>query len=220
MKFTKIHLETWPRREAFYYFSKMCPTGYSLTVPIDITHMYQFLKEKNLKFFPAYLWLITKNLNQQIEFKLAMQEETLGYYDTLTPLYAAFHEDDRTISFQWTDYQDKFSFFYQNYIENQKQNANHHGILGQNGTPPKNAYTVSCLPWINFKHFCVHSYENKDYYFPSIESGKFYQKGNHTYMPLSITCHHAATDGYHVKKFLGTLQSDMNMLEKYCDKKE
>lgn len=28
-------------------------------------------------------------------------------------------------------------------------------------------------------------------------------------MPLSITCHHAATDGYHIKCFLEDLQEDI-----------
>lgn len=34
-------------------------------------------------------------------------------------------------------------------------------------------------------------------------------------LPLSITCHHAATDGYHVSCFLETLQSEMEVFEKY-----
>ena len=37
--FTPIDLNTWPRREMFYYFSKMAPTGYSLTVSMDVTKL-------------------------------------------------------------------------------------------------------------------------------------------------------------------------------------
>lgn len=29
-------------------------------------------------------------------------------------------------------------------------------------------------------------------------------------MPLSITCHHAATDGYHISQFLERLQAEMD----------
>lgn len=29
-------------------------------------------------------------------------------------------------------------------------------------------------------------------------------------MPLSLTCHHATTDGYHVHAFLQSLQADMD----------
>lgn len=51
-------------------------------------------------------------LNKQIEFKVAVRDDVLGYWDTLTPLYAVFHEDDKTISFMWTEYDDCFSVFH------------------------------------------------------------------------------------------------------------
>lgn len=133
----------------------------------------------------------------------------LGYYDQLTPMYATFHEDDKTFSLMWTEYNDDFCVFYQQYLNNQTQFGNNHGILAQPQIPPLNAYIVSCLPWISFEHFAVHSYENKPYYFPSVEAGKFYTKNNQVIMPLSITCHHATTDGWHVNLFLERLKTEM-----------
>lgn len=193
----------------FFYFSKMAPTGYSMTVPIDVTEWRRTLREAGLKFFPAYLWLITKNLNRQTEFKVAEKDGVIGYYDTLTPLYASFHEDDHTFSLMWTAYTDDFPRFYQAYLDNQRTFGGVHGVLSQPHTPPQaNAYTVSCIPWISFSHFAVHSYENKPYYFPSVEAGKLYEEGGRILMPLSMTCHHATTDGYHVKCFLESLQQD------------
>ena len=56
------------------------------------------LKKAELKFFPAYLWLVTKVLNEQQEFRIADQDGQIGYYDSLTPLYATFHVDDKTFS--------------------------------------------------------------------------------------------------------------------------
>ena len=98
MKFEPIDLQSLPRGEMFYYFSRMAPTGYSLTFSMDVTKLRQTLKKAGLKFFPAYLWLVTKNLNQQMAFKLAVQEEKLGYFDSLTPLYATFHREEHTFS--------------------------------------------------------------------------------------------------------------------------
>lgn len=216
LQFTPLDLKTWKRGQMFYYFSKMAPTGYSLTVDVDITKLIKVIKSANVKFFPAYLWLTTKALNLQTEFKIAEKDGQIGYYDTLTPLYATFHKDDQTFSLMWTEYNDDFNVFYRSYLDNQKQFGNNHGVLAQNNTtPPENAYTVSCIPWIPFKHFSVHSYENKPYYFPSIEAGRFYQSKDKIILPLSITCHHAATDGYHVKCFLETFQSSADSFEKF-----
>lgn len=209
--FHPIDQSSWPRREIFYYFSQMAPTGYSITADIDVTNLLKAARDKNVKFFPAYLWLVTKNLNKQIEFKCAVKDGVLGYYDTLTPLYANFHDETKTFSLMWAEYSDSFDEFYSCYINNQEEYGDRQGILGLPGVPPENAYTVSAIPWVNFSHFAVHSYENKPYYFPSVEAGKYHCEGDKTVMPLSITCHHATTDGWHIRQFLEDLQSDMDM---------
>ena len=208
-QFTPLDLQTWKRGQMFYYFSKIAPTGYSLTVKLDITNMKAALDEAKLKFFPAYLWLVTKNLNLQEEFRIAEKDGQIGYYDHLMPLYASFHKDDQTFSLMWTEYEDDFRTFYDAYIRNQERYGEGRGVLAQSDLlPPPNAYTVSCVPWISFQHFAVHSYENKPYFFPSVEAGKFVMENDRLMMPLSITCHHATTDGYHVSRFLEQLQAE------------
>ena len=85
LQFTPIDLRAWPRGETFYYFSQMAPTGYSLTVELDVTRLRAALKDKGYKFFPAYLWLVMKCLNEQPEFRLAEADGQLGCYNVLTP---------------------------------------------------------------------------------------------------------------------------------------
>ena len=209
--FTPLDLRIWARGQQFYYFSKMAPTGYSLTVDLDITRMKGALEQAGLKFFPAYVWLVTKTLNLQPEFRVAERDGQLGVYEYLTPLYAAFHEEDHTFSFMWTAWNDDFGAFYRAYLENQARYGNNRGVLAQPETPPPpNAYTVSCVPWIAFRHFAVHTYENKPYYFPSVEAGRFTEENGRLMLPLSVTCHHATTDGWHVSRFLERLQADMD----------
>ena len=211
MHFPPLDLQTWPRGQMFWYFSQMAPTGYSLSVTADVTQTREALKKAGKKFFPAYLWLVTKHLNEQTEFKVAVQDGQVGYYDTLTPLYAAFHDDDKTFSLMWTEYGDDFGAFHARYLENQRRFGENHGVLAQPQTPPPaNAYTVSCIPWVEFTHFAVHSYENKPYYFPSVEAGRFFERGDRTLMPLSLTCHHATTDDWHMQTFLDALQRDFD----------
>lgn len=214
--FTPIDFAAWPRRETFYYFSKMAPTGYSLTVDLDATALHQTLKAANCRLFPAYLWLVTRNLQRQEEFCLAEQDGVLGHYNCLTPLYAAFHEDDKTFSLLWTAYDDEFPALQAAYLQDKARHGAHHGILGKAGeTPPPNAYTVSCVPWVSFRHFAVHSYEKQPYFLPSVEAGKLRPEGAKLLLPLSLTVHHAAADGWQVHQFLTDLQADMDRFDTF-----
>ena len=213
--FHEIDMETWPRREMFHYFARMAPTGYSLTVDVDVTHLLDVTKTFRYKFFPAYLWLVTRNLNRQVEFKCSLRDGVLGWYDTLTPLYAAWHEETHTFSLMWTEYADAFPAFHEAYLRHQEAFGGNPGILARPELPPENAYTVSAIPWVNFRHFAVHSYENKSYFFPSVEAGRYHEEAGRIRMPLSLTCHHATTDGYHVSEFLKDLQSDMDGFERF-----
>jgi chloramphenicol O-acetyltransferase type A len=215
LKFTPIDPANWPRAEEFHYFSKMAPTGYSICMEMDVTVLRKALKDIGKKFFPAYLYLITRAVNQQQEFKTAVKDGVLGFYETLTPLYACFHEDDKTISLMWTEYSSSFEAFYSAYLIDAKENGGKHGILSKPSLPPENCYIVSCVPWLNFTSFSLHSYTAADYFLPSVEAGKFIEKDGKTLMPLSVTAHHAATDGYHVNLFYQELQRLMNHPESW-----
>ncbi|MDD6991711.1 MAG: CatA-like O-acetyltransferase [Oscillospiraceae bacterium] len=48
MIFTPLDMASYPRREVFMYFSKMAPTGYSITVNVDVTRLRQKTKEQGI----------------------------------------------------------------------------------------------------------------------------------------------------------------------------
>ncbi len=214
--FHPIEIDVWPRAQMFHYFRTMAPTGYSLTTEVDVTTLVRTVKERGLKFYPVYLWLVTRNLSKQQEFTCAIRGGALGYYDELTPLYPVLHEDDHTVSLMWTAFDRDFGLFYQAHLENLAAHGQNHGVLSRPELPPENAYTVSEVPWVNFTHFAVHSYEKQDYFFPSVEAGRWKEAGGALMMPLSLTLHHATTDGYHVARFLEDLQHDMDAFGEFC----
>lgn len=208
--FTPIEQGTWPSAQAFYYYTQMAPTTYTINVSVDVTTARKALKEKGLKFFPAYLYLVTKAVGKQRELRMAKQNDALGYWNCLTPVYPTFHEDDKTISLLWTEYDDDFKVFYSRYTEDAAQHGDSHGILSSKGIPPENAYIVSCVPWFTFNSFSLHNHGIKDHFVPSLEAGGFTESSGIILMPLSVTAHHATTDGYHLKLFFEELQGLMN----------
>lgn len=209
-KFQPIDMQTWPMAQSFYYYSQMAPTGYTVNVNMDVTILRKELKAKGYKFFPAYIYLVSKAIVKQQELRIGIKEDVLGIWDYLTPVYPQFHDDDKTTSLLWTQYSDNFTEFYNQYISDAKQHGESHGILSSKGMPTPNSYVISCIPWFTFNSFSVHNHGIKDYYFPTFEAGKFLESGDKILMPLSITVHHATTEGYHLKEFFEELQRTMN----------
>ncbi len=214
--FHPIDRDNWNRNQYFYYFTKMFPTGYSLTVEVDITNTYHMVKRAGKKFFPAYLYLASRLIAQQQEFRIAERDGLLGYYEVLHPSYARFHEDDKTMSSMWTEYAADFVSFYNNYMEDQNQYAGNHGILAKTNIPDNNCM-IGMLPWTQFTSYTPISYGGGSGYFPVLQAGKFFDKGHRKMMPLSITVHHAVADGYHVGLFLQKFQEGMLHPEEWIE---
>ena len=80
------------------------------------------------------------------EFKVAEKDGQVGFYDTLTPLYASFHEDDQAFSLMWTEYDESFPVFYQSYLD---------GRAGPSGgsSTGKRLYRILC-PMDLFPSLC------------------------------------------------------------------
>ena len=210
-EFYPIDMQIWPMAQAFHYYTRMAPTSYTVNVNMDVTILRKELKKRGYKFFPTYLYLVTRGISNQQELRIHVKDGVLGYWDNLTPAYPQFHADDRTTSLLWTEYNDKFECFYNDYLIDTKQHGQSHGILSSKGVPPANAYIISCIPWFTFNSFSLHNHGIKNYYVPSFEAGGFAETaGGKIIMPLSVTVHHATTDGYHLKVFFEELQMMMD----------
>ncbi|MFQ7120944.1 MAG: CatA-like O-acetyltransferase, partial [Intestinibacter sp.] len=173
-EFHKINLNEWNRAQYFYYFTKILPTGYSLTSNIDITQAYNAIKNKGKKFFPAYLYICSKIISEEKEFRIGYLNDELGYYEVLHPSYSAFHNDDKSISNMWTEYDADFEVFYNNYIEDQKYASNHE-IMAKPQMPPANNCMIGMIPWIEFTNYTPIPYAPMNSFFPIIQAGKFFE---------------------------------------------
>lgn len=200
--FHPIDMKEWAMAQEFYYYSKIAPTSYSLTVQLDVTNLRRKLKEQGKKFFPAYLYLCSHALCDVEQMRVGVKDGVVGHWDYLTPTYPQFHDDTKSTTLLWTEYDKDFGVFYDRYIYDTKTYGDDHGMITRKGAPPANSYVISCMPWLSFTAFGVHNHGIKDYYVPSFEAGAFEEKDGKIFMPLSMTVHHATTEGYHIKCFL------------------
>ena len=150
MKFTPIDRTTWERNSHYDYYTNLLKCGYSVTVSLDITKLHQQVKEKGLKFYPAFVYCVSKQIAVTKEFRMGRDKEgNPGYYDILHPNYTIFHEDDHTFSDVWTGYTEDFKTFYKNMRDDMETYKDVKAVKAKPGQP-QNFYCISMVPWLNF----------------------------------------------------------------------
>lgn len=209
MKFNMINRKNWNRKEYFEHYLQQ-QTTFSMSNEINITMLMNNLKKKNYKLYPAFIFMITKIVNFHREFRTCFNSKgELGYWSEVLPCYTIFHKDTCTFSGIWSENLTSFSEFHSRYEEDVKK-YNGTGTLFPKTPVPENNIPISMIPWSNFTSFNLNINNSGDFLLPIITLGKYSQKKNELFLPVSLQVHHAVCDGYHASIF-------MNDLQKLCD---
>ena len=210
MKFTKIDLETWSRKENYDWFTTKNRCKINMTLNIDATNVIKRIKELKLRHYPTFTYMISKVLNSSNEFKTSYNEDNdLGIYDVIHPRYPIFHESDKRISVLWTEYSDSFKLFYNRFISDINIYGENRSMAAK-GKFPINCFDMSSLPWSSFTSFDCPPTSDIVWLAPFVMVGKFFKFGEKLLLPVSISVHHATCDGYHVSMFFKELQELCN----------
>lgn len=103
----------WPRSKYYDYYRNIIKTRYTLTDEIDVTQLLEQVNRRGLKFYPVFVHILMQAVNEQPEFRMALDgEKNPGYFDVCHPSYTVFHEDSHTFSDIWTYYDENFERFY------------------------------------------------------------------------------------------------------------
>ena len=106
----------------------MCIRDSSITVNIDITNLYNYIKTNKLRFYPTFTWVVSKAINNYQEFKMAFDEEgRLGFFDEIGPSYSVLNDKTKVMSDLYTPFNNVFSNFYkdmENALNSYKQDTN------------------------------------------------------------------------------------------------
>lgn len=199
--FCPIDLETWPRRATFDHFIQL-DCSYSLTVPLSIGPLLRFLKEHELRLYPALTWAVTTAVNRHPEFRMAYDPEgRLGYYDLVHPEYTVLDPVTHDMDSLNTPYTPCFSDFYRTMT----------GDLDRfqrdriRTVSRENSILLSCVPWFSYTDVSFHPKSSLMFLRPMFLWGKYQGSGDEITLPFTLQVHHAAADGYHCHLLLSEL---------------
>jgi chloramphenicol O-acetyltransferase type A len=206
MNFHYLNLDTWERKQHYDYYIHTVKAKYNVNVNLDITELLATVKQSKLRFYPTFIYVISKAINQNKEFRMAVDHKgRLGYWDYSNPSYTIFHDDDKTFSDIWTEYNDDFSVFYQQAVADLEKYKDVKGIKAK-PDKPKNFCPMSAVPWLSFTGYSNDTYSESKLLFPVITFGKYFMRHHRMVIPFSIFVNHAVADGYHTCKLLQDIQ--------------
>ena len=182
----------------------------SLTVDIDVAPLLTYTRKNNLKFYPAMIWVVSKVINSHNEFKYSWSNGgDLIRWDYISPSYTIFNQGDESFSKFVTEYTDNLLEFCKRTVDDQRKYQTERAIIKDQ---PQNFFDVSCLPWVRYKHFDVHVFDEGKFLAPVVTWGKYETESNKALMPLTMNIHHAVADGFHVSRFFNEVQELINSL--------
>ena len=205
MNFHKIDLDNWKRKEIFNHFLNQ-QTTFSMTTEIDISNLFRHIKQKGYKFYPTFIFLAATVVNSNAAFRMAYNSDgDLGYWEKIDPLYTIFNRESESFSGIWTPITNKFGLFHDRYLSDIDQ-YNGTGKLFPKNPIPENTFSISMVPWTSFTGFNLNINNNSNYLLPIITAGKFINKDDSIFLPLSLQIHLSVCDGYHAAMFMNAIQ--------------
>ena len=204
-KFTPIDFENWKRKPYYEYYRNQLKTKYTISVKIDVTLLVQQCKQQQQRFFPTFLYVIMRAINQSDAFRYSIQDGKLGQWNYMQPAFTTFHEDDHSFSDLWSTYHEDYNTFYKAITADMHTYKDVKGIKIRPDAP-QNLIPISCIPWIHFESVSQDSVHHSDFLHPIVRFGKYQEVQGQTLLPFSIYIDHATADGYHTATMIESIQ--------------
>ena len=210
MNYEIINTETWERGELFRFYIEKLRNVMSMTVDTDVTKLVSFVRAHGLKFYPAMMWAVSKAVNGRAEFRYGWKDGDLVRWDYVSPYYADFHGEDERFVKLVTEYSGDLSEFHARFLADRERYKDLRAF-DLKEIPP-NTFDVSCLPWVRYRSFDIHVFDEGRYLAPVVTWGRFETENGKTVLPLSVNIHHAVADGWHLSRLFADVQEIINTL--------
>ena len=205
-----IDFNTWERGGLFQFYMEKMWIVMSLTVDIDVTPLVRFVRKNGMKFYPAMIWAVSRVVNAHDEFKYGWDAEgRLIRWGIISPSYAHFHPEDENFTKLVTPYKEDMMEFHACFLRDRERYRELRAVVQDQ---PVNHFDVSCLPWVRYRHFDVHVFDEGKFLAPVITWGRYEAEQDRLVMPLTMNIHHAVADGFHLSRFFKEVQELIDSL--------
>ena len=197
MHFKVIDPNSYYRKGVFRHFTEDCKCSVSMTARIDVTALVRKSKSTSTKFYIIFLYILSKVLNSRDDYRMGYLYKTkqLICYDVIHPTHYVFHEDTETCTPVYSKYNENYSVFYNDALEDIKtaKETREYGLDIENHP---NWFDASYIPWCSYDALNIELPDGKLHFNPIINWGRYREENNKIMMPVTVRLNHAIADGF------------------------
>jgi chloramphenicol O-acetyltransferase type A len=198
-----INLEDWLRREHYLFYKEFEYPYFSLCADMDITDFLPLIKEKEISFTAAIMYLVARVANSIPEFRQRVREGNPVEYEVVHPSATILSNND-LFTFCTAIYQEDFLAFARDTQQEILRIKTEPSL--EEKIPNDGMLFMTSIPWVSFSSFMHPAKLSPADSVPRFAWGKFREEGQKTVMPLSVQGHHALMDGVHAGLFYEEFQ--------------
>lgn len=197
------NIENFERRELFEHYNSCDNPFLVITTKIEVTNIVDYCK-KNKNFYATLGFLITKTVNQIDNFKYRYCDGKVYFCDQVKSNYTQMYNDE-TIGYFNVSFNDNYDEYIRNFLETQNKFLENKDNLLENDL---DEIWLSCSPWFKFTSLIPPF--SKEVTIPQFIWDKYENINDKYYVNLMIMVHHGFADGYHIGKFINTLEENID----------
>ncbi|MCD8138451.1 MAG: hypothetical protein LUE17_01495 [Planctomycetaceae bacterium] len=206
-----IELSTWKRRAHFGVFGRGDYPYDGVTTTVDVTKLLDACRDNGIRFFNAFLYVVTRAMNEVENFRYRMYEDQVILCDQTDPSFNVLDEPSELFYFAYAEFTPDFPRFDSD-VEAAKAVALDNKHLGSNRL---DVFYVSRLPWFGFSDIIQPMGLSANDSIPRLVWGRYQKEGERVVMPFSVTSHHGFVDGLHIARLLEKMEELLDRPERW-----
>ena len=192
-----IDMNTWPRREIYDFFSPISNPFYSVTFTLDVTNLYRYVKERDLSFYYALVYLCTRAVNRVEAFLYTIEDGKVRMYDKRQPSFTDLEKGSELFRMVFVPCEGGLDEFCR---AAKARSASQHFFFDPTAETNDLIY-FSCLPWMDVTGLTNERNLDPDDAIPRIAWGKYIDVKGRKQLHISLEINHRFIDGVHLGRF-------------------
>ncbi len=193
--------ESWPRREAYEFFSGISDPFYMVTFRQDVTGLYNFTRRNGLSFYYGMVWACTRAVNKVDAFRLTVRGGEIVRLPGRDPSFTDLKEGAEQFHIVTLPFdEDPVSFCRMAARQSREQES----FIDLRKETDELLY-LSCLPWVELTAMSnerdLNAPNARDDCIPRIAWGRFREENGRKILGLSLEVNHRMIDGVHIGRF-------------------